>query len=513
METGSGMGMGKAGMKIRVSSNYDIATWNFAPSAPKMVLATWCAPSSVTSKGRRGELRCTFVLAKPALQDADLRFSKTFSWLDQDDVLTCPVAHLFALARRDDAFEATGIRSAKDFFAVQLEGDRMTFHWKASVRDKPIMRVGCDMDAEEITDSMALRRLSNLGKKTMGYKESLTWYCLRRMALNAVDGIGSEEARNQISGHLDSRTYRAHYMDQQIGIDVIAAVKGHRREDDIIRDVNSMGKSADANAPYELSMEDREAIENLPEMVEAKIALRAASEAVRDVHGTVANGHRARSALYRDYELALKEHHALKQRIRSRWQARRRQEYFEEKDTFLIEAQLHEKPQQPMRRRRVEDCNHRIPERAYLAALARENEDIRTKPLEYRIAAFDALAQLCHRVEPRPTKAQIPVSQSANLTANTSLPAPGCDFPLKCHKLQCLFCIGDTRLSDKDRKQLFSREQVMWNHVRNHIAALQHQDRIPCPHPHCRRERVILEDIQHLKNHGHAVHGVRLQKA
>ena len=45
-----------------------------------------------------------------------------------------------------------------------------------------------------------------------------------------------------------------------------------------------------------------------------------------------------------------------------------------------------------MRRRRVEDCNHRIPERAYLAALARENEDIRTKPLEYRIAAFDALA-------------------------------------------------------------------------------------------------------------------------
>ena len=50
----------------------------------------------------------------------------------------------------------------------------MTFHWKASVRDKPIMRVGCDMDTEEITDSMALRRLSNLGKKTIGYKESLT---------------------------------------------------------------------------------------------------------------------------------------------------------------------------------------------------------------------------------------------------------------------------------------------------------------------------------------------------
>jgi hypothetical protein len=244
--------------------------------------------------------------------------------------LTCPVAHLVALALHDEAFEVSSIRSARDFFIVKLEGDRMTFHWKASVRDKPIMRTGCNMDAEEITDSMALKRLSSLGRKTMGYKESLTWYCLRRMVLNAVDGIGSDEARNQISGHLDSRTYRAHYMDQQIGIDVIAAVKGRKHEEDIIRDVNSMGMTADPNAYYKLSTEDLEAIENLPEIIEAKTVLRAASEAVRDTHGTVENGHRERSLLYQDYELAVKEHHALKQRIRSRWQAQRRQEYFEE---------------------------------------------------------------------------------------------------------------------------------------------------------------------------------------
>ena len=33
------------------------------------------------------------------------------------------------------------------------------------------------------------------------------------MALNAVDSIRSEEACNQILGHLDSRTYRAYYID------------------------------------------------------------------------------------------------------------------------------------------------------------------------------------------------------------------------------------------------------------------------------------------------------------
>ena len=232
--------------------------------------------------------------------------------------MTCLVAHLVALAVYDEAFEVTSIRSARDFLAVKLEGDRITFHWKASVRDKPIMRTGCNMDVEEITNSIALKRLSSLGRKTIGYKESLTWYCLRRIVLNAVDSIGLDEARNQISGHLDSRTYRAYYIDQQIGIDVIATVKGRKHEEDIIRDVNSMGITADPNAYYKLSTEDLEAIDNLLEIIEAKAVLRAASEAVRDVHGTVTNGLRERSLLYQDYELAVKEHHALKQRIRSR---------------------------------------------------------------------------------------------------------------------------------------------------------------------------------------------------
>ena len=121
---------------------------------------------------------------------------------------------------------------------------------------------------------------------------------MRRIVLNAVDGIRSDEARNQISGHLDSRTYRAYYIDQHIGIDVIAAVKGRKHEEDIIRDVNSIGMSADPNASYKLSTEDLEAIENLLEMIEAKAVLRAASKAVRDVHSTVANGRRERSLLY-----------------------------------------------------------------------------------------------------------------------------------------------------------------------------------------------------------------------
>ena len=129
------------------------------------------------------------------------------------------------------------------------------------------------MDIEEITDSIAFRQLSNLRKKTIDYKESLTQYCLRYIALNAINSIRSEEAYNQISDYLDSYTYQTYYIDQQIGIDIIAIVKGYQYKDNIIRDVNSIGKSVDTNALYELSIEDQEAIKNLLEIVEAKIAL------------------------------------------------------------------------------------------------------------------------------------------------------------------------------------------------------------------------------------------------
>ena len=49
----------------------------------------------------------------------------------------------------------------------------------------------------------------------------------------------------------------------------------------------SQGVRCSGHAYYKLSTEDVEAIENLPEMIEGKAVLRAASEAVRDVHGTV----------------------------------------------------------------------------------------------------------------------------------------------------------------------------------------------------------------------------------
>lgn len=52
----------------------------------------------------------------------------------------------------------------------------------------PILRaLGHGGDVTQLTDNVSSKRLRNLGEK-MGYPETVTWYWLRRLVLNAVDG-------------------------------------------------------------------------------------------------------------------------------------------------------------------------------------------------------------------------------------------------------------------------------------------------------------------------------------
>ena len=68
-------------------------------------------------------------------------------------------------------------------------------------------------------------------------------------------GFGSEEVRNQVAGHLDSRTYRNNYQDQCITLDVASLVRGQKTEDALLRKFNDVGLNADPNANIALPRE------------------------------------------------------------------------------------------------------------------------------------------------------------------------------------------------------------------------------------------------------------------
>lgn len=115
----------------------------------------------------------------------------------------------------------------------------------------------------------------------------------------------------------------------------------------------------------------------------------------------------------------------------------------------MIKAQIHDEGQRSTLKIE-EEHHHHIPDRAYLASLTKSTEDIRKQPLSQRAAAVNALGRLCTSVEARPTKSHSASSGIGGTKAN-SKESQDHDFPIKCYKLQCLFCIGDGRLSFKDR--------------------------------------------------------------
>ena len=104
-------------------------------------------------------------------------------------MLTCPVAHLVALALFDKAFGLPSLCDAESVFSLTAPvGKKLPLPWRPDILNMPILRESSEVTSSvEFSGSVALSRLSTLCKN-MGFQETITWYCFRRLVLNAVDG-------------------------------------------------------------------------------------------------------------------------------------------------------------------------------------------------------------------------------------------------------------------------------------------------------------------------------------
>ena len=93
-------------------------------------------------------------------------------------------------------------------------------------------------------------------------------------------GFGSKEVRNQVAGHLDSRTYRNNYQDQRITLDVASLARGQETEDALIRRLNDVGTNADPGANVALSPEALEHIASLPDVASLQSERRRLAQAL-----------------------------------------------------------------------------------------------------------------------------------------------------------------------------------------------------------------------------------------
>ncbi len=149
---------------------------------------------------------------------------------------------------------------------------------------------------------------------------------------------------------------------------------------------------------------------------------------------------------------------------------------------------------------------HAIKERRLVAKLlCKQPSDLTHQTnLEYRIQTINTLIALCRvREAPRQQKRVHDRSWGILKDDEPKFDPP----PITITSKQCLFCFSDTQLSYESRTFSFSRPRKAREHVeRQHLRFYKANDPIPCPHPACTEDGVVLGGHMHFKNHAAGVH-------
>ena len=328
-------------------------------------------------------------------------------------------------------------------------------------------------------------------------------------------GFGSEEIRNQVAGHLEGRTYRNSYQHQRIDLDIPGLVLRQAPEDAlVIKQINLMGANADSAANVPLPPEAHDEIAALPDVEALNQEYKLASESVKQKYGGVQNATES-DPLVQECKRKMLKLRAKKQFYRSQMKSRLREEYFEQKNIMLIEAQLGDADTTSSPPQAPAPWIPPMPEHAELATLETSVDMRSPDMLDSRVAAVQAMAELCARVEEatRSSLKREAIKQEGLSEGDAVDPAEVAEantFPMRCHELQCLFCIGDGNLNMKHRTRLFCRLQKLWEHAEKHLEMLSGRE-ILCPHPRCRTLTVTLTSVEHLLSHSHREHNIRLR--
>lgn len=140
------------------------------------------------------------------------------------------------------------------------------------------------------------------------------------------------------------------------------------------------------------------------------------------------------------------------------------------KEDILIEAQLNK--EQKLHTSPTISMPKPIPapERAKLAELTGGGIPV---SLSTRVEAIQMMADMCSRFEPK--NGAVQVYNSKSFKSLHPLPEHTKNqpkFPMKCNRLQWLFCLGDGRLRYEHRIGKFKRPQALWDHAEKHLDSI-----------------------------------------
>ncbi|KAK3371955.1 FluG domain-containing protein [Podospora didyma] len=443
-----------------------------------------------------------------------------FFFTPSKKLIFCPILLFLALALSDHAFEAKCIDDARSVLAAQVPGGLLCvpLRWKESMLKIPFFRRVSRDGALSENEAMLYATLrDHMARQSLeaGFGVAWTPKAGRRGAANAANGNAPDAVRDQMMRHNPKFfTFFSAYLNQIANFHLQNAFLEEELENQLFRMFAHVSLTRDPRATRDMVPEEVWA--SLPPDPEISKLEERRAELKQGQYRF--DGHKDEDEIR---ELTYKIRLKLSQREK-RIVKEYREYYFYHRPTWDLERQAEGGEVEQYEELAIDLV---IPERARLAEIfCHQPDDLGDKEMaQLRIEVINLYVALCGKRETvkrkraqRTAPAKLPTSGFIKLEADPDIefkPAPG-PFPLLTHPNQCPGCIGDERMSLKERTFRYCRPTKRNDHFDdNHLEAKERAEQLGqlIIYNDKRCKDMTLYTVDHFRNHVQSVHTITLR--
>ncbi|KAJ6258013.1 hypothetical protein Dda_6925 [Drechslerella dactyloides] len=417
-----------------------------------------------------------------------------------DSMPADPILLFLALAFADNAFKSKDINRPADIYQLRIpeKMGAIQLHWKPSILETPIFRE-VEPSGLRVSDTKALRysTASTLIKRlglNAGFEQVLMPYNFRRAAANVINDIATTATRSRALGHTGSSTFERYYHSQIVSHDIQSAFLGTPERVEILAAIERMGSRRHAQAPTSLTADEKNMVVEQDEELQELLARAAELKfRLRKDYGSLKNAASASESPYSDFKSMQTAITTWKASLYRAAFKEKRQGFFDNINEDEIASQLRPDKYKSSRReaRGPSSRSYSLPlvsqERSSIAEAlfghiqsdfseAKQGchwqHEVNSKN---RLDTIENLIRLCQLSEgttvyKRPShtrKSDSAPSVKATPeppSQNAGVPEPTTAAALAC-PMQCLFCLGDSKLVDSARARRYARLDSLRRHV------------------------------------------------